>query len=78
MRNKPEKDRHMRFIHFVLALVVICGSAFAVDKMSTKHLTPRKLPDGRVYRQWCCPHCEQWNSGYGPPYTCTRCGYVMN
>ena len=73
-----EKDQYLSIRYLLLTMIVIFGSAIAADKMGYTQVTPRQLPDKRVYRQWCCPHCEQYNSGYGPPYYCSRCGYKMD
>jgi hypothetical protein len=66
-------------LQMALALsIVIIISMVAIERGTFSPSMPRKLPDGRVYRQWCCSKCETWNKGYGTPYTCEKCGNTMD
>lgn len=63
----------VRTLHVVL--IAILG-ILAAEKICSREPAPRQK-DGKTYRQWCCTKCETWNSAYGPPYTCSRCGKTI-
>jgi hypothetical protein len=54
-------------------LIVAATAILAAEKICSREPTPRSK-DGKTYRQWCCTRCETWNSAYGPPYVCQKCG----
>lgn len=63
----------MKGYRFAAFFIVCALSILVIDKLASKEHLPR-VRDGKEYRQWCCPKCDQWVTGYGPPYICSNCG----
>ena len=65
--------------YVIYGIIPICIIFVGIGQVFSLHESmPRKLEDGRVYRQWCCPKCETWNKNYGHPYECEKCGHTLN